>query len=96
MSKKATPTSEGWNINTDLCVDVKTFLRNDRRTQIGKDYAGLLKRDGEDHYSFIETMPWTSKRNPCLFRGRYISITRRDDGTLCLNFRKIEMGMASM
>ena len=83
---------EGWNINTDLCVDLKTFLRTDRITKLGKDYAGLLKRDGQDHYSFTETMPWTGKRNPYLFKGKYISITRRDSGTLSLNFRQIEMG----
>ena len=83
---------EGWNINTDLCVDLKTRLRTDRITQLGKDYAGVLKRDGQDHYSFTETMPWTGKRNPCLFKGKYISITRRDSGTLSLNFRQIEMG----
>ena len=83
---------EGWNINTDLCVDLKTFLRTDRITKLGKDYAGLLTRDGEDHYSFVETMPWTNKRNPCLFRGKYISITQKDNGTLSLNFRQIEMG----
>ena len=90
ISTKTDP--KGWNINTDLGMDVKTFLRNDRRTQIGKDYVGLLRRDGEDHYSFVETMPWTGKRNPCLFRGKYISITRKDNGTLSLNFRQIEMG----
>ena len=83
---------EGWNINTDLCVDLKTFLRTDRITKLGKDYAGLLKRDGQDHYAFTETMPWTGKRNPYLFKGKYISITRRDSGTLSLNFRQIEMG----
>lgn len=92
MSKRLKSDQEGWNKNVDLCMDVKTFLHNDRITQLGKDYAGVLTRDGEDCYTFTETMPWTGKRNPCLFRGRYISITRRDDGTLCLNFRKIEMG----
>ena len=47
---------KGWNINTDLCMDVKTHLRTDRITQLGKDYAGLLTRDGEDHYSFVDEL----------------------------------------
>lgn len=90
--KTKTATPKGWNINTDLCVDLKTFLRTDRITQLGKDYAGLLTRDGEDHYSFVETMPWTNKRNPYVFRGKYITITRRDDGSLSPNFRPLRMG----
>jgi hypothetical protein len=31
------------------------------------------------------------KRNPRVFRGKYISITRRDDGSLRLNFRPVKM-----
>ena len=90
--KTKTANPKGWNINTDLCMDVKTHLRTDRTTQLGKDYAGVLTRDGEDHYSFVETMPWTNKRNPYVFRGKYITITRRDDGTLSPHFRPIRMG----
>lgn len=53
------------NSNTDLCVDVKTILRTDRVTKLGKEYTGVLTRDGEDHYTFVETRPSTAgKRNP--------------------------------
>ena len=90
--KTKTANPKSWNINTDLCMDIKTFLRTDRITQLGKDYAGLLTRDGEDHYSFVETMPWTNKRNPYVFKGKYITITRRDDGSLSPNFRPLRMG----
>ena len=31
-------------------MDVKTLLRTDRVTRIGKNYRGVLMRDGEDHY----------------------------------------------
>ena len=89
--KTKTTNQKGWNINTDLCVDLKTFLRTDRTTQLGKDYAGVLTRDGEDHYSFVETMPWTNKRNPYVFKGKYITITRRDDCSLSPNFRPLRM-----
>ena len=89
--------------NTDYGCNVKTMLRNDRRMRTGKDYLGVLRRDTEaevdeflsrdPHYTFVETDPWTSKRNPRLFRGRYITITRRDDGTLRLNFRPMPVGV---
>ena len=74
-------------------MDVKTILRSDCISQIGKDYPGVLKRDSEDHYTFIETIPSTNgKRNPHVFKGRYITVTRNDDGSLHLNFRNVAMG----
>ena len=36
-------------------------------------------------------MPWFSKRNPRVFVGKYITITRKDDGTLRLNFRPLKI-----
>ena len=89
--------------NTDYGCDVKTILRSDRRLRTGKDYLGVLRLDHEAdidefrcqdaHYTFVETLPWTMKRNPRVFRGRYITITRRDDGTLRLNFRPMPVGV---
>ena len=38
--------------NTDLCVDVKTLLRTDRMTEIGKNYRGVLMRDGSLKLNF--------------------------------------------
>ena len=90
--------------NTDYGCDVKTILRNDRTMRTGKDYQGVLRLDHEAdiddfrcrdaHYTFVETLPWTAKRNPRLFRGKYITITRRDDGTLRLNFRPLPANMS--
>ena len=84
----------GWNLNTDLCVDVKTFLRTDRITQLGKDYAGVLTRDAEDHYSFSEsTFPSTvERRNVHLYEGDHITCTKRLNGTVRLNFKNLKMG----
>ena len=31
------PEQQGWNKNTELCMDVKTFLRSDARMQEGKN-----------------------------------------------------------
>lgn len=84
----------GWNRNTDLCMDVKTFLREDRITRVGKDYPGVLRRNSDDHYSFVETVPTTSaasKRNPHVFNGTYITVTRRGDGSYHPNFKPMRV-----
>lgn len=88
---------QGWHKNTELCVNMKTLLRSDVRMKVGKDYQGVLRLDSEGvveeylsrdpHFTFVETLPWSTKRNPRVFRGRYISVTRRDDGSLRLNFK---------
>ena len=46
----------------------------------------------DPHYTFVETQPWLSKRNPRVFAGKYITITRRDDGTLRPNFKPMKVG----
>ena len=78
----------GWHTNTDLGCDIKTILHSDRKMKAGKGYQGVLKLDQEGtideflsrdpHYTFIETLPWSMKRNPRVFNGKYISITRQD------------------
>lgn len=81
-----------WHTNTELCVDIKTLLLSDRRTKHGKMYQGLLRCDDEYHYTFVEIqLPPACKRNPRVFDGKYITLTRRDDGTLRLNFRPVRM-----
>ena len=106
MSTKITTTTpptekynkeQGWNKNTELCVNLKTILHSDRKMKVGKDYQGVLRLDQEGtideflsrdpHYTFIETLPWSMKRNPRVFNGKYISVTRQDDGTYRLNFK---------
>ena len=78
--------------NTDLCMDVKTILHSDSISKLGKDYQGVLTRDTDEHYTFIETIPTPpEKRNPQVFRGEYITVTRRDDGTYHPNFRPMQM-----
>ena len=94
---------QGWHPNTHLGCDVKTILRSDMRMKVGKEYHGVLKLDWdaeiEDfrcrdaHYTFIETVPQTTgKRNPHLYSGEYITVTRRDDGSLRLNFKELKKG----
>ena len=93
MSKNATSTSEGWHKNVDLCMDVMTFLRDDRITQLSKDYAGVLTRDGEDCYTFTEsTSPSTvERRNVHLYEGNHITCTKRLNGMVRLNFKNLKI-----
>ena len=94
---------QGWHKNTDLGCDVKTILRSDMRMKVGKDYHGVLKLDSDavvdefisrdPHYTFTETIRSTAgKRNPHVFDGQYITVTRRGDGSLRLNFKELKMG----
>ena len=89
FSKTANPA--GWHRNTDLCMDVKTLLRIDSRTKQGKGYPGVLTRDTCEHYTFVESLSWSTRRNPRLFNGRFISITRQDDGSLRPNFKPMKV-----
>lgn len=94
---------QGWHRNTELGVDLKTILRSDVRMKTGKTYPGVLRRDSDavvdefrchdPHYTFTETVPPTAtKRNPHVFDGKYITVTRRDDGSLRLNFKELKVG----
>lgn len=94
---------QAWNRNTELSVDLKTILRNDKRMRIGKEYQGVLRLDSEGiadeflcrdpHFTFIEIVPQTAaKRNPHIFDGQYITVTRRGDGSLRLNFKVLPKG----
>jgi len=86
------------NTNTALGCDLKMILRSDRFMKTGKDYQGVLRRDVEceefrydEHFTFVETLPATAgKRNPHVYDGKYITITRRDDGSLRPNFKPIK------
>ena len=101
MSKVQNSNLEGWHRNTDLSVNLKTILHSDRKMKPCKDYQGVLRLDAEGtveeflsrdaHYTFVETQPWTSKRNPRIFNGKYISITRRPDGSLRPNFKPLKV-----
>ena len=93
---------QGWNRSTELCCDLKTILHSDRTMKTGKDYQGVLRRDHDAdidefrcrdaHYTFVETLPWTMKRNPRVYAGKHITVTRRDDGSLRPNFKPMPTG----
>ena len=88
-----------WNTNTHLCVDLKTYLRSDAIAKADKNYQGVLCREVEcdefnydEHFTFVETLPQPAqKRNPRVYNGQYITVTRRDDGSLRLNFKPLRL-----
>lgn len=93
---------QGWHTNTELGCNVKTLLRSDKRMLVNKEYPGILRLDSEgdiDEFrccdpqlTFFETVrPTTGKRNPHVFVGEYITITRREDGTLRPNFKPMKI-----
>lgn len=78
--------------NTDLCMDVKTVLHSDSISKLGKDYQGVLTRDTDEHYTFIETIPPVAeKRNPQVFKGKFITVTRNSNGTYRPNFKPMKI-----
>ena len=90
----------GLNPNTHFSVDLKTLLRKDRLAKVGKNYLGVLRRDVEcdefrydEHFTLVETIPSTTiKRNPKVYEGKHITITRKDDGTYRPNFKPMHIG----
>ena len=97
---KKSSNEQVWNPITHLGVDLKTLLRSDSKMKAGKDYQGILRRDEiceefryDEHFTFVETLPPApDKRNPQVYVGKHITITRRDDGTYRPNFRPVKMG----
>ena len=103
MSQIKNPDLQGWQRNTEFACDLKTILTNDTRMKTGREYRGVLRRDTDTvvdeflyrdaHYTFIETLPTTaSRRNPRLYDGEHISLTRLADGTIRLNFKRLKTG----
>ena len=95
--KAAAEGNSGRVRNTELCSDIKTYLCFDRIAKIGKVYKGLLRRDSDDHFSFLECRRSASAnaiiRNPHVFEGKYINVTRRmKDGHIRFNFKEVDFG----
>lgn len=90
---------EGMNRNTDLCVNLKTFLLHDRVAQTGKGYDGTLTRDEEEHFTFVEAsikaVATKVKRNPPVYQGQYINVNRASDGTCRPFFKRVCLNLVS-
>lgn len=77
--------------NTELATDLKLVTKKQGRMAQGEYHAGMITRDGEDHYTFVENATEerkTTRRNPTIYSGQQINIKRRGDGTLCPTFKR--------
>lgn len=55
---------------------------------VGAYLNGVIAHDKEDRYVFTETpLQAARRRNPLIYKGYCINVTRRPDGTLCPHFR---------
>ena len=78
--------------DTQLDVDLKLVTREQGRMPVGGFLDGAITRDGENHFSFFQNDAEKKRlvvkqRNPHVFDGEYITLTRRDDGSLRPNFK---------
>lgn len=76
--------------NTELCVDLKLLTRQPGRMPVGGYMNGVLTRDGEYLFRFVENAKKRVpvRRNPRIYSGRYINVIRHDDGSLVLTFNR--------
>lgn len=77
--------------NTELGVDLKLVTQEQGRMELGEYLDGMITRDGEDHFTFVENATEQRKaerRNPTIFSGQWINVKRRADGTVYPTFKR--------
>ncbi len=71
--------------NTELDVDLKLVTQKQGRMELGEYLDGMITRDGEDHFTFVENdteQRKAERRNPSIYMGQWINVKRRADGTV--------------
>lgn len=59
--------------------------------ELGEYLDGMITRDGEDHFTFVENATEQRKaerRNPSIYMGQWINVKRRADGTVYPTFKR--------
>lgn len=76
--------------NTEPCIDLKLLTQQPGRMDVGAILRGILTRDGEEHYTFLEgdQQKASSQRNPHVYRGRFVNVNQSGDGTLYPTFNR--------
>ena len=77
--------------NTELGVDLKLVTQEQGRMELGEYLDGMITRDGEDHFTFVENAAEQRKaerRNPSIYEGQWINVKRRADGTVYPTFKR--------
>lgn len=81
----------GFYPNTELGVDLKLVTQEQGRMELGEYLDGMITRDGEDHFTFVENTKEQRKaerRNPTIYMGQWINVKRRADGTVYPTFKR--------
>lgn len=79
--------------DTHLDVDLKLISREPGRMPVGAYLDGVITRDGEDHFCFIQNADdkkrlVVTQRNPHVYLGKRINVNRKDDGSLYPTFNR--------
>ena len=79
--------------DTQLDVDLKLISREPGRMPVGAYLDGVITRDGEDHFCFIQNDDdkkrlVVTQRNPHVYLGKRINVNRKDDGSLYPTFNR--------
>lgn len=77
--------------NTELDVDLKLVTQEQGRIELGEYLDGMITRDGEDHFTFVENdteQRKAERRNPSIYMGQWINVKRRADGTVYPTFKR--------
>lgn len=77
--------------NTELDVDLKLVTQKQGRMELGEYLDGMITRDSEDHFTFVENATEQRKaerRNPSIYMGQWINVKRRADGTVYPTFKR--------
>lgn len=77
--------------NTEQDVDLKLVTQKQGRMELGEYLDGMITRDGDDHFTFVENDTERGKatrRNPSIYMGQWINVKRRADGTVYPTFKR--------
>ena len=78
--------------HTEPCCELKLLTRQPGRLNEGTMLDGIIARDGDERYVFVEKAHekkvTTVRRNPVIYSGGCINVHRLADGTLRLEFNR--------
>lgn len=80
--------------NTELCVDLKTVRCVAGRMYDGECLNGMLRRDEEMHFTFIEHARKAAvpvRRNPIVYKGACINVHRDEEGNVYPRFTRPQL-----
>ena len=77
--------------DTFLGINLKLMTRQPGRMEVSEMFGGVLTRDDEDHFTFIQDLieqKTDYARNPHVYSGKHINVIRKKDGDLCPTFNR--------